>query len=246
MAPILAFLLLQRLPDPRHAVGRQARGRLGARPDPARRRRTAAPGRVHPAQGGRGPAVGARSPSTAPARWSTSRAAHTPTTSAPARTGPGTGSTARTARGRASTPRSRSSRRRRRSGCAGPAAGGDTTAGGPLDSNSPTSPGSRPHWKDPLALIEKATPTKAAPAAPPPPKATVSRTADTHTVTFEAPPEATALVVATRPRGSDDPAKVTTIDLAAATGTVEIPAQSEDDEVWTSVVAPGRGPSDAV
>ncbi|MDA0170611.1 hypothetical protein OJ998_16035 [Solirubrobacter taibaiensis] len=119
---------------------------------------------------------------------------------------------------------------------------GDTKAKGPLDSNSPTSPGVRRHWKDPLELIEKATPTKKAPA-PPPPKTTVVHTADTHVVTFEAPPEATAIVVATRPRGSDVPATTTAFAIDKATGEVEVPAQSEDDEVWTSVVVPGQAPS---
>ena len=100
----------------------------------------------------------------------------------------------------------------------------------------------RPHWKDPLALIQKATPTRPAPA-PPPPKTTVVHTADTHVVAFEAPPEATALVVATRPRGSDLPATTSTFAIDETTGQVEVPAQSEDDEVWTSVVAPGQAPS---
>lgn len=122
---------------------------------------------------------------------------------------------------------------------------GDTTAGGGLDANSPTSPGSRPHWKDPLALIEKATPTKTA-SAPPPPKTTVRRTSDTHVIAFEAPAEADGLVVATRPRGSDAPAHVQTFPLDGTTGEVEVPARSDDDEVWTSVVVPGQGPSEAV
>jgi hypothetical protein len=123
---------------------------------------------------------------------------------------------------------------------------GDTVAGGPIDANSPTSPGTRAHWKDPLALVEKATPTKAAPAVTPPPKTAVRETAGVHVVAFEAPPEATALVVATRPRGSDQPAHVETFPLDATTGAVEVPAQSEDDEVLTSVTAPGQAPSDAV
>jgi hypothetical protein len=118
---------------------------------------------------------------------------------------------------------------------------GDTTAGGPLDSNSPTSPGSRPHWKDPLALVQKATPTKTVPA-PPAPKTTVRREQDAHVVAFQAPPDANALIVATRPRGSDEPAHVQTFPLDATTGQVEVPAQSADDEVWTSV-ATDQGPS---
>lgn len=62
-------------------------------------------------------------------------------------------------------------------------------------------------------------------------------------VTYEADPEATALTVANRPNGSDEPAHVTTIALTSTTGQVEIPARSADDEVWTSVVAEGRAPS---
>jgi hypothetical protein len=122
---------------------------------------------------------------------------------------------------------------------------GDTVAEGPLDSNSPTSPGTRPHWKDPLALVERATPTRTVPARPAP-KAAVRRMPDAHVIAFEAPPEATALVVATRPRGSGAPAQVTTIPLDARAGEIEVPAQSDDDEVWTSVVAPEGGASEAV
>jgi hypothetical protein len=122
---------------------------------------------------------------------------------------------------------------------------GDTVAGGPIDANSPTSPGRRPHWKDPLNLVEKATPTRAAPTTPPP-TTTVRRTADAHVIAFEAPPEATALVVATRPRGTDQPARVETFRLEARTGEVEVPVQSEDDEVLTSVSAPEQAPSEAV
>lgn len=123
---------------------------------------------------------------------------------------------------------------------------GDTKAAGPLDSNSPTSPGSRPHWKDPLALIDRTTPTKAAAKPPAPPKTSVRHAADVHVVSFEAPPEADTLVVATRPRGSEEPARVKAFPLDHAHGQVEVPAQSDDDEVWTSVVAAGQGPSEAV
>ena len=122
---------------------------------------------------------------------------------------------------------------------------GDTKAEGPLDSNSPVSPGTRPHWTDPLALIQKATPTKPAPQTPAP-VASVRREQDRLVVTYEADPEATQLIVANRPAGSDEPATVTTIDLTDPSGQVEIPAQSVDDEVWTSAVAPGKGPSDSV
>lgn len=122
---------------------------------------------------------------------------------------------------------------------------GDTTAGGPLDSNSPTSPGPRPHWKDPLALIEKATPTRPAPQTAAP-KTTVRRERDRLIVTYEADPEATALTIASRPAGSAEPAHVTTIELTTPTGEIEIPAQSEDDDVWTSAAAPDQAPSESV
>ena len=58
VAPVLALLLLQRLPARRQpSLGRQARGRLGARPAPARRERASRPGRVPPAQAVRTPPV---------------------------------------------------------------------------------------------------------------------------------------------------------------------------------------------
>lgn len=122
---------------------------------------------------------------------------------------------------------------------------GDTKASGPLDSNSPTSPASRRHWKDPLALIQQATPTRPAPRTPPP-KATVRREQDTLVVAYEADPAATQLVVANRPAGSEEPAQVTTIELASPRGEVTIPAQSGDDDVWTSAVAPDKAPSETV
>ena len=124
---------------------RQARGRLGARPDPARRERA--------------PRAGRRTPSTSSARrqpWikvakhggtrrsCTSRAARTPTTSAPARTGPATGSTAPTARARRSTPKLEIVGSDTPKWLHWPGRWGDTKAEGPLDSNSPTSPGVAP------------------------------------------------------------------------------------------------------
>ena len=110
------------------------------------------------------------------ARSSTSRAARTPTTSAPGSHWTGHWFDRADGKGPQDRPRARDRRRPTpRSGCSGPAAGATRKAEGPLDSNSPTSPGVRPHWKDPLALIQKATPTKPAPA-PPPPKTTVVHT----------------------------------------------------------------------
>ena len=61
VAPVLALLLLQRLPAARPAgQRRQARGRLGARAVPARSERAARAGRLHPAQARREPPVDRR------------------------------------------------------------------------------------------------------------------------------------------------------------------------------------------
>ncbi len=126
-----------------------------------------------------------------------------------------------------------------------PGSWGDTRGDGGADSNSPISPGRRPHWIDPLKLTGAVTPTKVAPATPPP-TTTVRRERDTLVVAYDAPPEAETLVVATRPKGSDAPAQVRAFPIERAKGEVEIPAQSGDDEVWTSVAAPGKSPSEAV
>ena len=119
---------------------------------------------------------------------------------------------------------------------------GDTKEGFlPLDSRSPDSPGVRRHWLDP-SLLSGAEP-KAAPAPPAPPKAVAHREGDHIVVDYEADPEASTLVVATRPKGSDAPATTQAFPLEQAKGTVEVPAEDPDVDVWTSVVTPDKGAS---
>jgi hypothetical protein len=125
-----------------------------------------------------------------------------------------------------------------------PGSWGDTKAGGlALDSNSPNSPGRRPHWLDPSKLAATSV-SRAAPAAPPPPRATVARTANGVVVRYDAPPEATALAVALRPKGSSEPALVRAVALDSLRGEVELPADDRDYDVWTSVVGAGGAPSE--
>jgi len=120
---------------------------------------------------------------------------------------------------------------------------GDTKPGFlPLDSLSPTSPGRRPHWLDPSKL--NGAEPKTAPAAPPAPKATAHRSGDHLVVAYDTDPNASALVVAMRPKGTDEPATTHAFGLDQAKGTVEIPAENRDYDVWTSVVAPDRGASE--
>lgn len=128
---------------------------------------------------------------------------------------------------------------------------GDTKAtGSPLDSNSPNSPGRRPHWLDPSLLLAVATAGQAALPAPAPPRTTVQRAADRLVVAYDAPPEAAALVVAVRPKGSTEPAATRAIALDGALhGEVEVDAGEGDYDVWTSVVdaegaaSEGAGPT---
>jgi hypothetical protein len=124
---------------------------------------------------------------------------------------------------------------------------GDTkTTGNPLVSQSPISPGRRPHWLDPAKLSGAAP--KAAPAPPAPPQAAARRdaTGKQIIVDYDAEPEATALVVALRPKGSTAPATTKAFPLDHAQGAVQIPAGDEDYDVWTSVVDPRRGASEGV
>jgi hypothetical protein len=113
---------------------------------------------------------------------------------------------------------------------------GDTKPGVlPLDSSSPVSPGVRPHWLNP-ALLEGVGPKAGAPPTPAPPRTTVQRTGSNVVVTYDAPPEATALAVALRPKGSDGPAVTKAFKLDTSKGQVEIPADDREYDVWTSVV----------
>jgi hypothetical protein len=126
-----------------------------------------------------------------------------------------------------------------------PGAWGDTKPGVlPLDSRSPISPGTRTHWLDPSRLAG-AVP-KAAPAPPAPPQATAARDASGKhiVVDYKAEPDATALVVALRPKGSDAPAITKAFPLDQHQGTVKVDAGDQDYDVWTSVVAPDKGASE--
>jgi hypothetical protein len=125
-----------------------------------------------------------------------------------------------------------------------PGSWGDTKAGVlPLDSQSPISPGRRAHWLDPSKLAGAAPPP--APAAPPaPPHAAATREGHHIRVAYDAEPDATALVVAVRPKDSKAPATTASFPLDHAHGEVELEAPDEDVDVWTSVVAPGRGASE--
>jgi hypothetical protein len=119
---------------------------------------------------------------------------------------------------------------------------GDTKEGFlPLDSRSPTSPGRRVHWLDPSKL--SGAEPKAAPAPPAPPKAVARREGDRIVVAYDADPAAATLVVATRPKGSAQPAQTHAFPLDHPTGAVEVPADEPDLDVWTSVVTPDRGAS---
>jgi hypothetical protein len=63
---------------------------------------------------------------------------------------------------------------------------------------------------------------------------------------YEAPPDATTLVVALRRTGTDEPAVTKAIPLEASEGTLELPARDRDYEVWTSVVGPDGAASEGV
>src|SRR3954452_186496 len=126
-----------------------------------------------------------------------------------------------------------------------PGSWGDTKPGVlPIDSSSPISPGRRSHWLDPGQLVG-AIP-KAAPPAPAPPQVSVHRDAGGNhiVVDYAAEPDATALAVALRPKGSDAPAITKAYPLEKPQGEVEIPAGDENYDVWTSVVVPGKGASE--
>jgi hypothetical protein len=113
---------------------------------------------------------------------------------------------------------------------------GDTKPGIlPLDSASPVSPGVRDHWQDP-SLLKGEGPKTGAPPVPAPPRTAVQRVGGSLVVTYEAPPEATAMAVALRPKGSNGPAVTTAFKLDGAKGEVELPADDREYDVWTSVV----------
>ena len=114
---------------------------------------------------------------------------------------------------------------------------GDTKEGFlPLDSRSPNSPAAASTGSIPQS---SAAPSRRPHRRhPQPPKAVAHREGDHIVVDYEADPEASTLVVATRPKGSDEPAEAHAFPLEEAKGAVEVPAGDLDYDVWTSVVVP--------
>jgi hypothetical protein len=122
---------------------------------------------------------------------------------------------------------------------------GDTkSTGSPIDSTSPTSPGRRPHWLNPALLGAASTrATVRPPTAPPRAPRVTARHEGTHlVVTYEAPPDAAALVIAERRPGQ--PARTRTVPLDASRGELELPAG--DHEVWISSLRPDGAASEGV
>jgi hypothetical protein len=132
---------------------------------------------------------------------------------------------------------------------------GDTKAtSSPIDSNSPNSPGRRAHWLNPAALLavaeRRAVPPAARdvpgrPAVPRPPSVTARRVGDRIVLAYDAPPEAVALLVATRPRGQAVPATTRTFPLDTRSGEVELTADG-DVELWASVARADGAVSESV
>jgi hypothetical protein len=121
---------------------------------------------------------------------------------------------------------------------------GDTKEGFlPLDAKSPVSPGVRAHWLDP-AKLKGAGPAQAAPPAPAPPRATAQRSSQGVVIRYEAPENATALAVALRPKGSQEPAVTRAIALDGPSGELELRTDERDYDVWTSVVDADGVPSE--
>jgi Vacuolar protein sorting-associated protein 62 len=127
---------------------------------------------------------------------------------------------------------------------------GDTKATpSPLDSSSPRGPVGHAQWSNPAVLVDTARRTAAARAAAPrsavPPAPAVSaRRAGTGLVisydTAGTPPA--ALVVSTRPEGSQAPATTYPIEITAARGEFELPDAAPGDrplEVSVSTAEPG-------
>ena len=64
-------------------------------------------------------------------------------------------------------------------------------------------------------------------------------------MTYDAAPDATALVIATRRAGTDEPASTHAFRLDSASGEVEVPAEPGVD-VWASVVRADGNASEGV
>ena len=212
VAPVLALLLLQRLPA---ASGRSAAAstratgswcRSGSTPPSGPSRRSAPSTRRPRARPGR---TRRRSGDDA-ARLRRARLARELLRQAGSHW-TGTGSTRPTARARRSTPDARDPRRRRARVGAVAGAWGDTKPGDPpagLARARPARASARTGWTRRAA--RRAPSPSGRPPPPAPPKAD-RRSASTTSIVveYEAPPEATALVVAMRPKGSDGPAVTT-------------------------------------
>jgi hypothetical protein len=128
---------------------------------------------------------------------------------------------------------------------------GDTKATpSPLDSSSPRGPAKHAQWSNPAVLVDTARRTAAAramaappPAAPPAPAVAARRAGSGLVVAYDiggAPPA--ALVVTTRPAGSQAPATTYPIEITTPAGEFELPDAAGDDrplEVSVSTAEPG-------
>jgi hypothetical protein len=126
---------------------------------------------------------------------------------------------------------------------------GDTKATpSPLDSSSPRGPVGHAQWSNPGVLVDRARRTAAARAQPPravpaAPAVTARRVGTGLVVRYDtagAPPA--ALVVTTRPAGSQAPATAYPVEVSAPTGEVELPDAALDGrplEVSVSAAEPG-------
>jgi hypothetical protein len=129
---------------------------------------------------------------------------------------------------------------------------GDTKAtSSPIDANSPRGPGGHRQWGNPALLAGVAARTAAAaaarpaaPASPPPPAIAVRRDGDRAVVAFDAP-DATGLVVAVRPAGSDEPARTISVPVSGTKGEVEV--ELGDDRAFElhASAADGNGAASA-
>jgi hypothetical protein len=127
---------------------------------------------------------------------------------------------------------------------------GDTKATpSPLDSSSPRGPVGHAQWGNPGVLVDTARRTAAMLAAAPPravpraPTVSARREGTGLVVAYDtagAPPA--ALVVATRPAGSQAPATTYPVEITAPSGEFELPDAARDDqplEVSLSTAQPG-------
>ena len=209
MAPVLALLLLQRLPAARPALsGGNHEGdwelvqlRLDAAEQPVA-------GRLLPAQAGREQGLDGRAQGAATRRSSTSPAARTPTTSRTGSHWTGNWFDQADGKGPQIAPDARGARRPQPAvgavaGLLGRHEAGHAAAG--LRRARSARAGARTGWTRPSSTAPR--PKRGAPPAPAAPRPpSHAQPATTLVVRYDAPPEATALAVALRPKGSDEPA----------------------------------------